>query len=74
MKRMKAGLVHDLALQTTRVHDLKHQLEQTIAETIVNNHERKKGLVTHSLTPNLKPNPNPNPLPFTLNPNTHTRD
>ena len=56
---MEAGLLHDLTLQTTRVHALQHQLQQNIAETIVNNHERKKGLATHSLCVNLNRNPNP---------------
>ncbi len=71
---MEVGLLHDLTLQTTRVHDLQHQLQQTIAETIVNNHERKKGLVTHCLCSNRNRNPNPWPLTLTRIPETRQHD
>ncbi len=52
MKRVEAGLIHDLVVQTQRVNDLQVQLEHTMAESLVMNQERKKGLdtLTHPLT------------------------
>jgi hypothetical protein len=69
VKRVEAGLIHDLVVQTDRVNDLQVQLEHTMAESLVMNQERKKGIDTQTL-PLTKPNPNPNPTPV-LNTKPH---
>jgi hypothetical protein len=43
VKRVEAGLIHDLGVQTNRVNDLQVQLEHTMAESLVMNQDRKKG-------------------------------
>jgi hypothetical protein len=60
---MEAGLLHDLTVQTDRVNVLQVQLEHTLAESLVTNQERKKGVDTLNLVLTL-----PFSLTFALKP------